>query len=139
MKNILTKVSAVLLIVWYSMSIIGFDVHTCRETGNSFVHFSFTSHSCDDIHHSDRDEGTHHHDEGCCEDEYQVISLTGLRSDDDTDSEDRPDLIASQCPLALLSGDVIIYADSNKENVLNVSDKELIVPDVQAFYSVWRI
>ena len=50
MKNVLMKISAIALVIWYCLSIIGFDVHTCSETGDSFVHISFTSHSCHDIH-----------------------------------------------------------------------------------------
>ena len=37
MKGLLTKITAMLLVVWYSMSIIGFDIHTCSGSGESFV------------------------------------------------------------------------------------------------------
>ena len=37
MKNLLTSLTAVLLVIWYSLSVIGFDVHTCSGSGESYV------------------------------------------------------------------------------------------------------
>ena len=151
MKRVIMKISAVLLVIWYCLSIIGFDVHTCSETGDSFVHVSFKSHSCHDIHedHCDSDcnhdcdthceePEEHHHDEDCCEDEYQVISLTGLRSDDDS----KDSLDGDLCPC-------IMYAVSDTHSLLSDSqliykyskepDPGLIVADMLPLFSVWRI
>jgi len=50
MRNVLIKVVAVLLAVWYSMSIIGFDVHTCSGSGRSFVASFVEGMTCEDIH-----------------------------------------------------------------------------------------
>lgn len=150
MRNILTKISVVLLTVWYCLSIIGFDVHTCARTGDSFVHVSLTSHSCHDIHddhcdsscmhecdgHCDGHE-EHHHDDDCCDDEYQVISLTGLRSgDDDRDifsSSESPCLMAAECCTFTLSAGISRHIYTCKP------DSGLIVPDSQAILGIWRI
>ena len=150
MKSLMMKISAVLLVLWYCLSIIGFDVHTCRETGDSFVHVSFTAHSCNDIHdyHSDTDcehdcsshcdePSEHHHDDDCCEDEYQVISLTGLRSDDDI----KDCIHGNVCPCILEyeSDTYTVYADNLNCKYFEDPDSGLIVLDVQSFLSNWRI
>ena len=150
MKNAMMKISAILLVVWYCLSIIGFDVHTCSETGDSFVHVSFTAHSCHDIHddHCDSDcehdcdshceePAEHHHDDGCCEDEYQVISLTGLRSDDDS----KDCIHGNFCPCILdtESDTYASYADDLDSKYCDEPDSGLIVPEVQALFGIWRI
>ena len=91
------KISAFMLVVWYCMSIIGFDVHTCSESGRSFVTSSILGTECEDIHPEH-----HHHDhccsgcddhtsssdedrvstEGCCTDDIKVLVLTGSNTND---------------------------------------------------------
>ena len=150
MKNILMKISAMLFAIWYCLSIIGFDVHTCSETGSSFVHMSFTSHSCHEIHddHCDHEHGhdcdnhcedaeEHHHDDDCCEDEYQVISLTGLRSDDD--SKDSFQNVVCPCIFDSERATFSLYADLSDCRYLEEPDSGLIVPDAQAYFAIWRI
>ena len=104
MKGILTKVTAMLLIVWYSMSIIGFGIHTCSGSGESFVVTFVEGLECEDIHpehhytkgsccshsHSCCDTGTHTGigpKLGCTSD-YQVLALTGTVSDEKNSFED---------------------------------------------------
>ncbi len=98
MKNVTIKIFAVLLTVWYSMSIIGFDVHTCSGSGESFVVTFIKGLTCEDIHpehsckagacHADASENgccCHHEDESdfsfrsksCCSNDYQVLELAG--------------------------------------------------------------
>lgn len=59
-----------LLVVWYSMSIIGFDVHTCSGSGRSFVASFVKGMTCEDIHpeHVCNPESccAHEHDHSCC-------------------------------------------------------------------------
>jgi len=150
MKNVMMKISALLLSVWYCLSIIGFDLHTCSETGDTFVHISFTSHSCHDIHddhcdsacaheHGDHCEEPveHHHDGRCCEDEYQVISLTGLRSDDDSNGS----FHGSGCPCIMEteSDTFALLADITDNNYFEEPDSGLILADAQPLLSIWRI
>ena len=99
------NISAALLVVWYCMSIIGFDVHTCMSSGETFVAAFTESISCADIHPehhccgSSCCSGHHHHEEfehngpeafdskSCCSNEYQVIQLSGCRTDNDTEDK----------------------------------------------------
>ena len=37
MKERLLRISALMLLIWYCFSVIGFNVHTCRASGDSFV------------------------------------------------------------------------------------------------------
>jgi hypothetical protein len=50
MKNIGTRIFAFVLVLWYSLSVIGFGVHTCSESNRSFLTSFITGVSCEDIH-----------------------------------------------------------------------------------------
>lgn len=103
MGKVTMKISAFLLAVWYCMSIIGFDVHTCKGSGESFFVTVLQGTECSDIHpdHGCADDGHHccacghhcgaeHHqeedcltDDGCCSDDIKVLAFTGNRVNDD--------------------------------------------------------
>ena len=53
MKNLSTRIFAAIMIVWYSLSIIGFGVHTCLENNRSFLTSFVDGSSCEDIHPSE--------------------------------------------------------------------------------------
>ena len=50
MKNIGTRVFAAILVIWYSLSLIGFGVHTCSENNRSFLTSFISGVSCEDVH-----------------------------------------------------------------------------------------
>lgn len=50
MKNVLTSLTAIMLVVWYSLSVIGFDVHTCRGSGETYIATVASGFSCEEIH-----------------------------------------------------------------------------------------
>ncbi len=50
MKEKLLRLSAMLLVLWYCFSVIGFNVHTCRASGRSFIATFVSGLSCSDIH-----------------------------------------------------------------------------------------
>lgn len=50
MKDRILRISSMLLVLWYCFSVIGFDVHTCRASGRSFVATVLNGLSCEDIH-----------------------------------------------------------------------------------------
>ena len=50
MKEKLLRLSAMLLVLWYCFSVIGFNVHTCRASGRSFIATFASGLSCSDIH-----------------------------------------------------------------------------------------
>lgn len=105
MKKLATKLSAFLLMIWYCISIIGFDVHTCSDSGRSFVATFLNGMTCEAIHpghthdssccHEAHEHiccGQRHHGsdtcfsvdaKSCCSDDYQVLFLTGERPDGD--------------------------------------------------------
>ena len=49
-RTVLIKLTSVLLTVWYLMSIIGFDVHTCSGSGCSFVTTFIEGMTCAEVH-----------------------------------------------------------------------------------------
>ena len=62
-RNVILKVSAVVLTVLYVLSLGGINVHTCSHTGARYVTFLFEGTTCQQIHPS----GHHcHHEDGCC-------------------------------------------------------------------------
>lgn len=91
MKNLVMKIAVVLLTVWYCMSIIGFDVHTCKNSGRTFVATFIEGIACSDIHpehHCCKCACSHHQDsksgidaDECCTDDYQVITISGCRTE----------------------------------------------------------
>lgn len=99
MKNMFTSVAAMLLVIWYSLSVIGFDVHTCSSSGQSYIATVISGTDCDDIHPEHAEKTCpccHHHkkhaadentgsigSKSCCSDDWQVISLTGTRLGDE--------------------------------------------------------
>lgn len=50
MKNIVKKYCSAILVLWYCVSIIGFDVHTCNGSGRSFLANFISGMNCADIH-----------------------------------------------------------------------------------------
>ncbi len=153
MKGLLTKITALLLVVWYSMSIIGFDIHTCSGSGESFVVTFVEGFECEDIHpehhchkgaccshqHSCCDDKTHVEIDAksCCSSDYQVLALTGTVSDEKNGIED------------LISFDYIcsniFESNADIHNLQLISHCRAAVscpgrmPDIQSLFSVWRI
>ena len=111
MKGVIIKMLAVIMTVWYSMSIIGFDVHTCSGSGRSFVSTFIEGLTCEEIHpehscshisccHAEHETqsccGDHHQEDkgfviaarSCCSNDYQVLQLTGIVPSDDQRGND---------------------------------------------------
>ncbi len=158
-KNVIIKILAVLLTVWYSMSIIGFDVHTCSGTGRSFVVTFVKGLTCEDIHpehtcdkasccpnsHESRC-CSHAHDgcsiksKSCCSNDYQVLAITGTVSHNDHEHYD--DCCCGFCPCtgfpvsevpALYHVDnLFAYIPAPDSGVLSACER-------QAALRIWRI
>lgn len=134
MKNVLTRLTAVLLVIWYSLSVIGFDVHTCSGSGETFVATVIGGTTCEDIHpehHKEACSCCHHghtssqiagsqgvsgaegtdHPHGtematrpCCSDDWQVILLTGCKTPEKHDHFDECQCGSCPCILDISTG-----------------------------------
>lgn len=168
MKGIVMKICAVFLAVWYCMSIIGFHVHTCKETGRTYVATFAEGLTCADIHpeyhchashcHSSQDhECCHHgHDccgihsethqdacvdaQDCCTDSYQAITISGFRADEDHRHLDERH--CGWCPCLLADAMSHTFLQHRHSVILKsmIPDSRDIVPcDPQVTFNIWRI
>ena len=73
---------ALLLAVWYMLSVTGLDVHRDHEHGRTYVVSGITGCDCEHIHphthcHDTAHEGACMEDEECCSDDFEaVLSLS---------------------------------------------------------------
>ena len=159
MKGLITKVFAALLVGWYVMSIIGFGVHTCQDSGKSFVVAFYEGATCEEIHPDHHCEpaaccGTAHHDshehgccdgvtissKSCCSNDYQVLELTGILTSDDNRSNDQQNTWLCPC-VDMLTCDAG-YQTSWKTIIKYIHEPDSgheLLRDRQAVLSVWRI
>lgn len=147
---------AALLLIWYTLSIIGFDVHSCTRTGETFVASIAAGVSCEDIHpeHScaghggccghDHTKGCCGHDrnevasDDCCQDDFHVLTFTGTVSSEGQ----RFDSYAQNSAVPVLENVVEnLLQDVSDIDLIRFKepDSGIIVPDSQAFLSIWRI
>lgn len=158
MKNVLVRIAAFMLVIWYFVSVIGFDVHTCSGSGESYVTTVIGGTACEDIHpeHDRKACQCCHHGydahydsesetpelaaKSCCSDDWQMIQLTGCKTFQEQD--DSSVFHSGMFPLV-----VELYAD-NVQPYINCSglraffkpDSGDVVPrDFQRTYGVWRI
>ena len=188
MRKMFVKYMSALLVVWYSLSIIGFDVHSCKSTGEVFVASLAGGISCEDVHpeHSCKAHGNccghdmaaccEHDIKSCCEHETKVCCAHEAKScsgdyGQQTGSQQtvsqvaKSDCCSNDLQVLELTG---VYASSERctdndhadEYVLNVDlfaemtvpavqrpllpflkypDTGVIMPDRQAFFSIWRV
>ena len=159
MRKMFVKYMSALLVVWYSLSIIGFDVHSCKSTGEVFVASLAGGISCEDVHpeHSCRAHGSccghetepccgHSDHQGesqvgksdCCSNDLQVLELTGVyaSSERSTDNDHADSYVL----------DVDLFAEMSIPAVqrplltfLKQPDTWVVMPDRQAFFSIWRV
>lgn len=164
MKGLITKIFAALLVGWYMMSIIGFGVHTCSGSGKSFVVAFYEEMTCEEIHPEhghEHDCCAHHHDthsepvdhsdchfcdgvciypKSCCSNDYQVLELTGILTQDDSRSDDGHSSCDFPC-VDIMTCDAG-YQTSWKTIIKYSHEPESgheLLRDRQAVLSVWRI
>lgn len=154
MKNVFLKYMSALLAVWYCLSIIGFDVHSCTSTGSTFIASVLAGTTCDDIH-PEHDCGGHKscccshrcheempssknvkEDESCCTNEIEVLQSEGVTMSND-------DIYSPFC-FAYAFVDVVNHYDAlcRADMAVNLhypDPGDFIVPDLQAVLSIWRI
>lgn len=78
MRKVFIKMTSVLMTIWYCLSIIGFDVHTCSGSGRTFVTTFIEGLACEDIH-------PEHvcNPESCCPDSHEHSCCSHSRHDGD--------------------------------------------------------
>ena len=155
MKNIFTSISALLLVVWYSLSVIGFDVHTCNASGEIYIATVAGGFSCDDIHPDGHKQTHHEHScckccqshqgdsdklktKPCCTDDYQVILLTGVRSAQDAEDSYQQTLVET-INIAESDYSYSHIFDNGLRAFYKPGSGGLTPRDVQAVYNIWRI
>ena len=180
MRKMFVKYMSALLVVWYSLSIIGFDVHSCRATGEVFLASLAGGIACEDVHpeHSCRAHGSccGHDMAACCEHETKVCCAHEAKScsgdsGQQTGSQQtgsqvaKSDCCSNDLQILELTGVSVSHErdtdnDHADEYVLNVDlfaemtvpavqrplltflkhpDTGVVMPDRQAFFSIWRV
>lgn len=155
MKNVLIKISAMMLVLWYSLSVIGFDVHTCSGSGRIFIATVISGTDCEDIHPGHvkapcsccRHNGCKTNDEDeefgtrpCCSDDWQMIVLTGVRTSEEHDHFDECSCGVCPCILDLHAEIIHSSIDVYGLRALYKPGSGDFVPlDVQRTYNIWRI
>ena len=155
MKKVFTSFAAPLLLVWYLLSVIGFGVHTCFRTGETYIATVATGFSCEELH-----PDKHHHQKGhtccccsheqtdtesvdsegvksCCTSDFKVITLTGTRASDNDSSSGMP-----ACHIALLSDETGSSGPfwSSLISTFHKARSSLSpLRDPRISYGVWRI
>lgn len=153
MRNVPMKLCALVLGIWYLVSIIGFGVHTCMGSQRSFITTFVTGMTCEDIHpdhHCCCDAGCHSdcsHDQddcsygpsSCCSDDFVVLSVTGTLTSSEND-------FCACCSgyclsdAGLLSGIHHLYQNSETYRIILPPDSGLLPSgDIQSVLGIWRI
>ncbi len=156
MKGRVLRFSALLLVLWYCFSVIGFGIHTCKASDRSFVATFVGGLTCADIHPDHKCDKDHccshashdccgHSDKGrasiqtesCCSNDYHALVITGCTSDD----EDRDDIMSETVTFSAVKvvstdfqSDIASYKYRHKPD----SGPRLNV-DIQSVLNIWRI
>ena len=145
------KISAVLLAVWYCLSIIGFGVHTCQSSGQTFIAMFTDGASCSDIHPEHHCCKTKCHEQSqcdadcsielqkCCSNEYHMIQLSGCLSSVESDLDafklEMLSTYVSLQPVYVSYGQ--LYTEDFK--FWNSDSGDVSPCDPQVTFGVWRV
>lgn len=155
-RNVGIRSLAIIVLLWYIMGIVGFNVHTCSASNDSFIVTFIEDMSCNAIHPeelcapvktcccccSHSSETSSHSDESieaskCCTNEYQMLTSVADRVDETQKiiNFDR-----------LLHGTFQTYADVAADNpclaVFRTNGPPhsfLCARNIHSAYGVWRI
>ena len=162
------KYASALLVLWYSLSIIGFDVHSCMATGEVFIASLVGGIGCEDVHpeHSYKSHGgrcwhhavpsccADHHEPsccdhhqpgsqldkaGCCSNDLQVLQITGVCLSDDERLEADAHLHQFALDVDLAMELAMPALQRQFLQYLEHPDPGVVMPDRQAFLGIWRI
>lgn len=160
MKGRILRFSALLLVIWYCFSVIGFGIHTCRASDRSFVATFVSGLTCADIHPEHKcDKGhcyshaSHDHQAGCCghsdscgasikaesccSNDYLALTITGCSTDNENSGDIMPDPV--------VFADANVVPDDFQSNISSYEYRHKpdsgprLNGDIQSVLSVWRI
>ncbi len=166
MKDRILRLSALLLVIWYCFSVIGFGIHTCQASERSFVATFISGLTCADIHPDHKcDKGhccsheshdcceDHTHDGGCCgnsadedmslqapsccSNDYHALVITGY----ETDNEDRFGAMSDELAFSVVN----VVSDDFHSNLISYKYRHKsesgprLNADIQSLLNIWRI
>ncbi|MCM1177298.1 MAG: hypothetical protein NC308_08150 [Clostridium sp.] len=155
MKQTLIKCLSGLVALVYVLSVLGFNVHSCAESGEMFVAPLFEGATCHDFHpeHHCHAECCGHHPgmheccggasmsgNACCSDDLFLLSLTGAVRDDSSHVHHHDcKCICGYCPLSVEIGqDAGIVLD--REGRLHLREIPLPGSAVdRSVLGIWRL
>lgn len=143
MKSMFMKISAVVLVLWYCMSVIGFNVHTCNIEHHGHECGGISCCADEHDHHgrcsSEADELVFE-EAPCCTDDFQVLYLTGACHENE-ERNFMPLQIGSVPCLYAAASDFHARLSLNyiKSIKYEPDSGHLTGEDVQSVFSIWRI
>ena len=158
MRNVVHKICALMLAVWYFMSIIGFGVHTCRGSHRAFLTTFISEVVCEDIHpehlcssghhccggHQEHGCCGHHADSAfesssCCSDDFVVLSLTGTAPSSEENGCSLCHCWHGPAEVSVASlHHLLAFQEINR--IIQEPDSGVPAPgDVQSLLGIWRI
>ena len=153
MRKMFVKYASALLVLWYSLSIIGFDVHSCNSTGEVYVASLAGGITCEDVHpdhsckshggcccgHHEHGEGNHIGKSDCCTNDLQILELTGVYSSSQQRFSDDDHSCDYAFNVDLVAETIVPELQRPLLTYLKHPDSGVVVPDRQAFFSIWRV
>ena len=150
MRSMPMKISAIALVIWYIVSIIGFGVHTCRADQRSFITTFVSGMTCEDIHPEDHCADHHHcsdqeccshHSDDCedCEDDFMNLAITGTAHSSENDSFIGCHHGLAICEMPVYENISAALFDSEILKLLQPDSGSVVPGDFQSFLSIWRI
>lgn len=155
------RFSTLLLVIWYCFSVIGFDIHTCKGSGKSFVSTFINGVTCEDIHpehkcddvqccagnHKSNDDCCCHNEddcgdfhivpESCCSNDYLVLTLTGGASEERYRYDDMQTL--ALCSVLFVNDINFISSVTTSEKFKIPDQRPVCRRDILSLNAVWRI
>lgn len=155
MKSVFLKYVSALMALWYCLSIIGFDVHSCTVTGSTFVNSVLNGTTCEEVHpehdccchgscchnacsHDHEAPSSEEVDENddCCTNEIEVLDSEGVAAAEDNAC----DMYDATSVLAFVENDYNSLLRTESAAVSYKPDSgHFRQPDILAVLSIWRI
>ena len=143
MKSVFMKISAVVLVLWYCMSVIGFNVHTCNSEHHGH---ECSGMCCSVVEHDHHGCCSSEADDlviktvPCCSDDFQVLYITGACQV----NEERNFMLLQMGVSPYLHS---VVSDVHARLSLNYFNSIKYAPDsghfidedVQSVFNIWRI